>query len=222
MRYLDFATGTNSSGTSRAERLVIAIDASPSMGDSDWPPSRLEAAKEAAVALVERKLLITPADEVGIVSYAAQARTHSSPVSVAAGAAALCQAIGRIRIGSCTNSTAALRESGKSLTSGRPQGAVERFLRGRRESEPRGRIILLSDGFHNHGDDPEAVATKLKESGICIDCVGIGGDPECVDEDQLRDIASLQPDGVTPRYVFIGDKDNLIQKFEQLAGRITR
>ena len=62
----------------------------------------------------------------------------------------------------------------------------------------------------------------MKQSGVTIDCVGIGGEPSDVDEPLLRAIASFHADGVTPRYAFIGDKSNLIEKFEELAGRITR
>ena len=192
------------------------------MKDTDWPPSRLEAAKEAAAALIKRKLRIAPADEVGIVSYAARAKTHCGPVAVSAGTKALYRAVGAIRSRMWTNITAALRAAGKSLGTDSTGSVMRWFLNTPDDLVHRSRIVLLSDGFHNHGDYPEAVATKLKEAGVCIDCVGIGGDPDCVDEDRLKQIASLQPDGVTPRYAFIGDKNGLIQKFEQLAGRITR
>lgn len=229
MRYLNFATERNGSTgrqndsrISLVERLVIVIDASPSMEDTDWPPSRLEAAKEAAVALIARKLRISPEDEVAVVSYAARAKTHCHPVTVGAENAALYKAIGRIRTRMWTNITAALRESGKFVGTGSTGSVIGRFLRGQPKTTYRGRIVLLTDGFHNHGDYPESVATRLKEAGVCIDCVGIGGNPDCVDESRLREIASLQPDGVTPRYTFIGDKSDLIAKFEQLAGRITR
>lgn len=222
MRYLNFATRTNASQSEQIERLVIAIDASPSMEGTDWPPSRLEVAKEAAAALIERKLRIAPADEVGIVSYAARAKTHCRPVAVGTGKPALNEAIGKIRTGMWTNITAALRESSKSLGTGSPGPAKGWFRRVPRQQVRCGRIILLTDGFHNHGDYPESEATKLKRAGVCIDCVGIGGDPDCVDEDRLKQIASLQSDGVTPRYAFIGDKSELIEKFEELAGRITR
>ncbi len=222
MRYLSFASGTNGSATSRPERLVIAIDASPSMEDTDWPPSRLDAAKEAAAALIERKQRIAPEDEVGIVSYADKASTHCSPFAVGKEKALLYKAIGKIKTGMWTNITAALKESGKFLGTESSGFVKALFLRAPSQELRSNRIILLSDGFHNHGDDPEPIATRLKNVGVCIDCVGIGGDPDCVDEDRLKEIASLQPDGVTPRYAFIGDKSDLIAKFEQLAGHITR
>lgn len=222
MRYLNFAAGTASSATDHMETVMIAIDASPSMQDDDWPPSRLEAAKKAAAALIERKLRIAPTDQVGIVSYAARATTHCAPVVVGTGKAALFHAINGIRTRMWTNIAAGLKESGRSLGTETP-GLVSRwFLSAPSQPVRGGRIILLSDGFHNHGEQPESVARNLKGAGVCIDCVGIGGDPSCVDADRLRRVASLQSDGITPRYAFIGDKDALITKFEQLAGRITR
>ena len=89
-------------------------------------------------------------------------------------------------------------------------------------SNHRGRIVLLTDGYHNTGRDPLPIAKELKGAGVCIDCIGIGGEPSDVDEDLLKAIASTHADGVTPRYAFIGDKADLIQRFEELAGRITR
>lgn len=44
---------------------------------------------------------------------------------------------------------------------------------------------------------------------------------EEVNEEILKSIASCHPDG-TPRYRWIGDKEQLVEHFKQLAGRITR
>ena len=50
MRYLNFTSNNGRQHNGRKERLVLAIDASPSMEDDDWPPTRLLAAIEAAIA----------------------------------------------------------------------------------------------------------------------------------------------------------------------------
>jgi len=81
------------------------------------------------------------------------------------------------------------------------------------------RALVLTDGGHNTGPSPLPVAQRLKDRGVVIDCIGIGGSPDCVDEAGLKAIASRNPDG-SIRYCFIGDKSNLIQKYEQLANRI--
>ena len=58
--------------------------------------------------------------------------------------------------------------------------------------------------------------TRLKPSGVEIDCVGIGGTRNDVDEQLLQSIASRDSTG-RPRYWYIGDRVQLIQKFEHLA-----
>ena len=82
--------------------------------------------------------------------------------------------------------------------------------------------LVLSYLSLNGPSLPYDAFKDLKKAGVCIDCVGIGGKPTDVDEGLLKAVASRHPDGVTPRYAFIGDKSDLIEKFEALAGRITR
>ena len=222
MRYLDFAS--NTVGDAQWERLIVAIDVSSSMDQDDWKPTRLEAVKEATAALIEQKRRIAPEDEVAIVTFDDEAQVMCQPVAVNSGTHQLYQAIGAIQLGGCTNMRAALTVSQGLLQRRARKSMIDRWLPDPsiRSDERRLRIVLLTDGYHNDGRSPKAVATKLKRDNVCIDCIGIGGDPSAVDEDLLKAIASKQADGVTPRYVFIGDKGELIQKFEQLAGRIAR
>lgn len=224
MRYLNFATGKNGPAADQVERLVIAIDASYSMEQDDWKPTRLDAAKEATAALIERKRCIAPEDEIAILSYAGNAKILCRAVTVQSETPRLFQALGNIELGGSTNITAGLEASQRSLKLSKRRTFVERLLYdSAEETEDRcSRILLLTDGGHNEGRSPRSLASKLKNAGVCIDCIGIGGSPADVDEELLKQIASLQPDGVTPRYAFIGDKSDLIAKFEQLAGRITR
>ncbi len=224
MRYLNFATGTNGSTSDQVERLVIAIDVSYSMDEDDWKPTRLAAAKEATAALIERKRCVAPEDEIAIVSYAGSAKILCRAVTAQSDTPRLFQALGNIELDGYTNITAGLHASQRALKLSKRRTFVERLL-----WDPAGvttgrcdRIVLLTDGGHNEGRSPRSLASKLKNAGVCIDCIGIGGSPADVDEDLLKEIATLQPDGVTPRYAFIGDKSDLIAKFEQLAGRITR
>ena len=80
-------------------------------------------------------------------------------------------------------------------------------------------VVLLSDG-HNTGGSPRNVGGELKEFAV-VECVGIGGSPDDVDETLLKALASAGPDR-TPRYRWIGDKERLVRHFHNLAGRITR
>lgn len=232
MRYLDFAESqhqergpTRDREAAAGERLVVAVDESPSMLEPDWLPSRLIGAQQASCALVERKRQIAPDDEVGIVAYAGYAQVIQQLVVVGEYHAQLTAAIWGIQTGSGTSISRGLTAAGELLLPETRKSFVQ-WLLGSTEAKPTRRrtlrIILLTDGFHNTGKDPVPVAQRLKDAGVCIDCIGIGGDPAAVNAKELRAIASLHADGVTPRYAFIGDKDSLIQKFEELAGRITR
>ena len=78
---------------------------------------------------------------------------------------------------------------------------------------------MLTDGEHNGSESPQPVADRLKNAGVVIDCIGIGGTPADVDEQMLKTIASHNPDG-TIRYCFIGDQQALIRKYETLARHI--
>ncbi len=225
MRYLDFAAGQADPRGQKPERLILAIDASPSMDDTDWPPSRLAAAIAAAVALIARKLKIAPDDEVGIVAYASKAWWVAQPAVVRKKHTTLRGALSGIRTRCATNITSALQLAGPALRRGQRPTLLDRLLPPIKVADSDGcvpRIVILSDGFHNTGDSPRGEAKALKKKGVCIDCVGIGGKPSDVDEKLLKAIASTHADGVTPRYTFIGDKGELIEKFEELAGRITR
>ncbi len=221
MKYLDFA---NAPATGQPERLVVAIDVSPSMEDDDWPPSRLAAAIAAVVALIKRKFRIAPADEVSIVTYGGTAATLCPPLIVGQRADDMISLLDSIDTHGGTNIAAALTEAGRALGLGRRGGWLDLLLPHATNARSGGfrRVILLTDGHFNTGGSPKSTATALKKAGVCIDCVGIGGDPSAVDEGILRTIASRHEDGVTPRYAFIGDKGGLIQKFEELAGRISR
>ena len=78
---------------------------------------------------------------------------------------------------------------------------------------------MLTDGMHNGRGNPLDAAQKLKNAGVIIDCIGIAGSRNEVDEDLLRHIASFDNNGV-PRYCFIDDTINLITKFQSLSCHI--
>ena len=63
------------------------------------------------------------------------------------------------------------------------------------------------------------IARRLKDKGVIVDCIGIGGNPAEVNEADLMKIASKNPDG-SIRYCFIGDQQELIKKYENLAHHI--
>ena len=78
---------------------------------------------------------------------------------------------------------------------------------------------VYTDG-HNTGKTPEKLADRLKEFAI-IECIGIGGSPADVDESLLKRIAAAYPNG-KKRYRWIGQKEQLVKHFHNLAGAIRR
>jgi hypothetical protein len=78
---------------------------------------------------------------------------------------------------------------------------------------------MLTDGHHWDGPSPLPFADQLKMTGVVIDCIGIGGSPEDVDTENLKNIASSNPDG-SIRYRFIGGREELVRKYETLASHI--
>lgn len=227
MRYLNFANApvpNTSVATELVERLILAIDTSPSMEETDWAPTRLAAAQKAALALIAQKRRTAPLDEVGIVSYDWDATIECAPVTVGPHECNLKHALRRMKIGSATNISAALEEAKSLLLPGGVRTRLSQLV-GRSippQTDRVHRVVLLTDGHTNHGPNPKQIATRMKRAGVCIDCIGIGGHPSAVDEGLLKVLASRDAQTGKPRYAFIADKDQLIAKFEELAGRVTR
>lgn len=180
---------------------ALVIDASQSMLSKDWRPSRLGAAQEAAVAFIKRLSAEESASCVAVIAYGSTAQLHCRLTSVKNKQLKdivknIC-CLGRTNI-----------KSGLDI-------ALQVLSGCKRQCQ----VVLLSDG-HNNEQQPIPVAEDLKKFAI-IECVGIGGRPQDVDERLLRNIASAYPDG-KKRYRWIGDKERLVRHFHNLAGRIAR
>lgn len=222
MRYLDFALTASAREDGQVEQLVVCLDDSVSMGGTDWKPSRLAAAIDAAMALIVRKATLAPKDEVGIVSFHESAKVVHFPVPAGSHSDHLRAAMCGMRTASGTNIKAGLVCAGRLLGILNGSTLLNLIAPKAPPVNRMRRIILLTDGDHNTGPSPLPIAQNLHARGVNIDCIGIGGDPYAVKEPLLKAIASKYPDGVTPRYTFIGDQSQLIAKFEQLANRLTR
>ena len=182
---------------------VLVIDASPSMEYTDWKPSRLQAAEDAAKAYVKRLKNGAPNTRVAVVAYHQHARTVCKLTPVERDDY-LTKRIDGISTNSATNITAGLEGA----------HSILKKVNGKRQ------VVLLTDGEHNYGPKPHDVATELRKIAV-LEIVGIGGSPADVDEKLLKSIASAYPDG-RKRYHWIGDKEELVVHFEQLAGRLAR
>lgn len=182
---------------------IVLLDISSSLDGTDWPPSRLAGAKEATCAYVRRLRARDQAALLAIVCYDENARI-ACPPTCAAEQRTIEQLLDGVNSGGCTNITAGLEQALSLLT----------------QSPGEKQVILLTDGHHNHGASPIEAAAAIRRLAT-LECVGIGGSPEEVDEELLRSIASSRPDG-SKRYRWIGDPEGLVQHFEDLANGITR
>ena len=232
MKYLDFATRIQSNAA--VETLMTLIDLSPSMDSDDWKPTRKAGAITANKELIKNKLKSHPQDRMGIIGFGSNARLLHAPVCISKGVQGLQRALNDPDASGGTNFTAALALAetcflGKAT---RPESNFfsrmlsEIFVEPEnhkcqpdRDDDSLKRIIMLTDGEHNTGGSPLAIASNLKNTGVIIDCIGIGGSPSDVDENLLKQIASKNPDG-SIRYCFIGDQQQLLRKYQSLAQHI--
>ncbi len=180
----------------------LVLDCSGSMTCTDWSPSRLDGAKEAAEKFCERLAAEDAQALVSIIGFGDLALAYCAPTP-SYELQILRSAINRIDTFGETNMRAGL-QAGLDMIRGH-SGETQ--------------VVLLSDG-HNTGRSPRSVASAIKGRAV-LECVGIGGNSADVDEDLLKDIASEYPDG-TKRYRWIGDKERLVREFHRMAGRIRR
>jgi Ca-activated chloride channel family protein len=179
------------------EVTALAIDVTGSMAQTDWAPSRLGAAEDAAIEFIKRKRLIDAHDINTVVAYNTSARQVSAfgrhPVEVV-------NDIKGLTANGGTNITAGLKEALDLVVRCLPkQGDV--ILR----------IILLSDGEHNTGSGPreDGVLDRARHARVIIDTVLIGRDGERL----LRDIAAAT--GGT--FVQVSDFKTLLAHYQMLA-----
>lgn len=155
--------------------VILTIDTSGSMQADDLKPSRMEAAKAAARAFVQRQ---PPSIAIGVVSFSDNAFTVQVPTTNQdAVLAAIDQlspqrgtAIGR---GILTSLNAIAQESGGDAPRSdgsplptptpMPQGVYAPAI-----------IVLLTDGENNQWPDPIDIAQTAVERGVRIYTVGVG------------------------------------------------
>ncbi len=192
-----------SGGVSAGSPEVLVLDVSGSMLDDDYKPTRLDGAKTAGCAFLRKLRDVRPESLAAAVSFGDKGKTVCKPLRVGDGLAHLEAKIRGLKYDGATNMASGLKLAGQ-LISKCGQGG-------------RGRIVMLTDGHANEGGDPEPVAENLKQQGVQLDIIGIGGSPSEVNEAQLKKMASIVEG--ERRYWFIRDVPNLVKKFEALAMR---
>ena len=159
--------------------VILAFDVSASMGATDLKPTRIDAAKAAAKAFVERQpasvtigvvafsdsgvSVQTPTNDQATVLSAIDRLTPQRGTSVGQGIQASLKVISVVEAGPWvdyyTNSTPAPTASPTPVPAGTHAPAV---------------IVLLSDGENNESPDPIAAAQTAANMGVRIYTVGIG------------------------------------------------
>ena len=181
---------------------VLVIDASGSMFDDDWKPTRLGAAVKAANTFARRLRQETPNARIAVVIFGCKAKVVCR-LTTAREFRKISHQIDQIDVGGSTNMYAGFKKALGLL----------------KDRVCTCQVVLLTDG-HSNGKNPEELANRLREFAI-VECVGIGASPADVDEPLLRRISSAYPDG-KKRYRWIGQKEQLIKHFHNLAGAIRR
>ena len=186
-----------------ARDTVLIIDVSGSMGTTDYPPNRLEASKKAAEEYVRQRADISPADRIAVVAFSDKANVIL-PLTSIDQMKAIVSSIKKLKIGGGTDINQGLKQAPRILF---------KNVTGNQQQVREKHILLQTDG---HGGHPIRLSGKLKNKGVLIEVIGIGGDRSAVDETLLCKVATTDADGVT-HYWFIDNKDSLVARYRELA-----
>ncbi|MBI4278920.1 MAG: VWA domain-containing protein [Armatimonadetes bacterium] len=151
--------------------LVLAIDTSGSMMQTDVAPSRLNAVQVAAGSLISAAPHHV---QVGLVRFSNRADLVASPTTERA---RLRELLGRL-------TAEGLTAIGEGLDTA--VQAIEALRRASGTAVP-ARIVLLSDGENTAGPDPLGVAARAVDARVPIDAVGLKRD----DDPVLRQLARM-------------------------------
>lgn len=143
----------------RSATVMLANDVSDSMAATDVAPSRLAAAKKAAVTF---DAAMPAGVRLGQISFARHPTMLQSPTAdhraAAAAAGQLTLGGGGTAIGDAINTALAAIQAAPKVNGKRPPGA----------------ILLISDGASNVGTDPLQAAATAKREHIQVDTISIG------------------------------------------------
>jgi Ca-activated chloride channel family protein len=185
----------------REGTVILAVDVSNSMQAADVKPTRLEAAKTAARAFVERQ---PPEVRMGVVAFGDGAVMVQTPTTAHAD---VVKSIDRLSSGGGTSLGEALVTS-LSAIAGKPVTIDPQALASDSAQVDIGffgsaTVVLLSDGEETSPPDPVAVAQVASVAGVHVDTIGIGTEAGTVvqingfnvatalDSDLLKQVASV-------------------------------
>lgn len=199
--------------------VVLVSDQSRSMQAADVAPDRLTAARDAALAFLDR----LPEDaRAGVVTYDDAVRRVEAPAAERGRTTA---ALGSLRAQGGTATGDAL-DTALGLIESEPAPPAG-------EDGPPAAIVLLSDGISRHGRDPLEVARAVADAGVPVYTIALGTDAGTVEVErpngETRTI-DVPPDRATlaeiaaltgGRSLETGDAAELDEIYGELATTVT-
>ena len=146
--------------------IVLAIDVSLSMEADDVEPSRIAAAKEAAIGFARE---VPAAYNLGLVSFAKSANVLVSPGK---DRQQVTGAIDQLTLDEATATGEAVFTALDAIRAVPPDGT---------DGTPPARILLLSDGYRTSGRPVEDAAAAAAEANVPVSTIAFGTDDGTVD-----------------------------------------
>jgi Ca-activated chloride channel family protein len=210
--------------------VVLVVDVSESMSARDLSPSRMEAARQAALTFIQA---LPPTTRVGLVSFATKVR-NTTPLTrdraLISTAIRSLDAEGGTAIGDGIAAAVDVLQRGQAEESAAnptvvptPSGATG----GGAQPNVAGTIVLLSDGASSAGQPPQQAANRAHLGGIVIHTVGIGqrntnarardGGPAELDEPALQQIART----TGGEYFYAAESSELQRIYSSIGSRVS-
>jgi Ca-activated chloride channel homolog len=187
----------------RAGTVILAFDVSNSMRAEDLEPTRIAAAKKAALAFVEQQPRTI---RIGVVAFGDSAVTVLKPSKVKEEIVA---AIERLSVGGGTSLGQGLFASLRAIA-GKPLTLNESALDSDTGQVDIGffgssAIVLLSDGENTSRPDPLDVAKVASTAGVPVHAIGIGTKQGTVIEVDGFNIATALDEGLLKEIANVSD-----------------
>ena len=157
-------------GSQNRSTVMLTIDVSESMKNTDLQPSRIAAAVDAA----ERFADAAPKDTaIGLTTFADRTTVVLSPTTDRDAVNRALKGLGHLRVGTALGEGVAT-----SLAALQAAGAVDNPPPANPSDSP-GRILLLTDGANtiDNATSPEAAAERAAAAGVPIYSILLGNDP---------------------------------------------
>jgi Ca-activated chloride channel family protein len=221
--------------------VILVIDVSGSMRAQDLKPNRLEAAKAAARAFVEKQ---PPNVKIGVVMFSSAAALVQPPTTVRDDIFA---AMDRLMPQRGTSVGSGILVALNTIFEGTDMQIQDSSILSRRQPDPNqplapaspvpqpasvppgsytsAAIVLLSDGQSNTGPDPLAAADLASRRGVRVFTVGVGSDRGDIvhaegfafhvrlDEETLKRIAQM----TAARYYKTDNEGDLLRIYKELS-----